>query len=69
MILAKSELVVAGIDVAAETFRQLDAAVVFEVLWADGSRVGANEPIAFVTGDAHRAARPPSEPRSTSCSG
>jgi nicotinate-nucleotide pyrophosphorylase (carboxylating) len=52
VILAKSELVVAGFEVAAETFRQLDAAVVLEVLWSDGSRVGANEPIAFVTGDA-----------------
>ena len=52
VILAKSELVVAGLDVAAETFRQLDPAVVIEVLWADGSRVAANEPIAFVTGDA-----------------
>jgi nicotinate-nucleotide pyrophosphorylase (carboxylating) len=52
VILAKSDLVVAGLDVAAETFRQLDAAVVIEVLWADGSHVGANEPIAFVTGDA-----------------
>jgi nicotinate-nucleotide pyrophosphorylase (carboxylating) len=52
VILAKSELVVAGLDVAAETFRQLDPAVVIEVLWGDGSRVGANEPIAFVTGNA-----------------
>jgi nicotinate-nucleotide pyrophosphorylase (carboxylating) len=52
VILARSDLVVAGLDVAAETFRQLDAAVVIEVLWADGSRVGANEPVAFVTGDA-----------------
>jgi nicotinate-nucleotide pyrophosphorylase (carboxylating) len=52
VILAKADLVVAGLDVAAETFRQLDAAVVIEVLWADGSRVGANEPVAFVTGDA-----------------
>jgi nicotinate-nucleotide pyrophosphorylase (carboxylating) len=52
VILAKSEIVVAGLDVAAECFRQLDSAVVLEVLWADGARVGANEPIAFVTGDA-----------------
>jgi nicotinate-nucleotide pyrophosphorylase (carboxylating) len=52
VILAKADLVVAGLDVAAETFRQLDAAVVIEVLWADGSRVGANEPVALVTGDA-----------------
>ncbi len=52
VILAKSELVVAGLDVAAATFRHLDPAVVIEVLWADGSHVNANEPIAFVTGDA-----------------
>ncbi len=51
-ILAKSALVVAGLEVAAETFRQLDPDVVFEVLWGDGSRVSANEPIAFVTGNA-----------------
>lgn len=51
VILAKSELVVAGLDVAAEVFRQLDPAVVVEVLWGDGSHVRANEPIAFVTGD------------------
>ncbi|HJU42611.1 MAG TPA: carboxylating nicotinate-nucleotide diphosphorylase [Vicinamibacterales bacterium] len=52
VILAKSPLVVAGLDVAAETFRQLDATVVIEVLWGDGARVGANEPVAFVTGKA-----------------
>ena len=52
VILAKSTLVVAGLDVAAETFRQLDPQVVVEVLWGDGSRVNANEPIAFVTGSA-----------------
>jgi nicotinate-nucleotide pyrophosphorylase (carboxylating) len=52
VILAKSALVVAGLDVAAETFRQLDAKVVIEVLWGDGARVGANEPVAFVTGNA-----------------
>ena len=52
VVLAKSALVVAGLDVAAETFRQLDATVVIEVLWGDGARVNANEPIAFVTGNA-----------------
>ena len=52
VILAKSALVVAGLDVAAETFRHLDPHVVVEVLWGDGSRVTANEPIAFVTGNA-----------------
>jgi nicotinate-nucleotide pyrophosphorylase (carboxylating) len=52
VVMAKSALVVAGLDVAAEAFRQLDPAVVIEVLWADGSHVEANEPIAFVTGNA-----------------
>lgn len=52
VILAKTALVVAGLDVAAETFRQLDSKVVVEVLWGDGARAGANEPIAFVTGNA-----------------
>ncbi len=52
VILAKSDLVLAGLDVAAATFRQLDPAVVIEVLWGDGSHVSANEPVAFVTGNA-----------------
>lgn len=52
VILAKSPLVVAGLDVAADTFRQLDPNAVIEVLWGDGARVGANEPVAFVTGNA-----------------
>lgn len=52
VILAKSALVVAGLEVAAGVFRQLDPDVVVEVLWGDGSRVGANEPVAFVTGNA-----------------
>ena len=42
-IVAKSDLVVAGIDVAAETFRQLDPQSVFEVRWGDGSRVQPGE--------------------------
>lgn len=52
VLLAKSPLVVAGLEVAAAAFRQLDPSVVIEVLWGDGARVGANEPIAFVTGNA-----------------
>lgn len=51
-ILAKSDLVMAGIDVAAETFRQVDPAVVFEVRWGDGSRVDGGEVVAEVQGDA-----------------
>ena len=52
-IVAKSDLVVAGIDVAAETFRQLDPQSVFEVRWGDGSRVQPGEVVANVRGDAH----------------
>ena len=52
-ILAKSDLVVAGVDVAAETFRQLDPGVVFEIAWGDGSRVQPGEVVARVSGAAH----------------
>src|SRR5688572_2235167 len=52
VILAKSDLVVAGIDVAAETFRQVDPEVVFEVRWGDGSRVQSGEIVAEVRGRA-----------------
>lgn len=52
-IVAKSDLVVAGIDVAAEAFRQLDPQSVFEVRWGDGSRVQPGEVVANVRGDAH----------------
>ena len=51
-ILAKSDLVVAGIEVAAETFTQVDASCVFEVRWGDGSRVQSGEVIALVQGQA-----------------
>ena len=52
-IMAKSDLVVAGIDVAAAAFRQLDPKAVFEVRWGDGSRVQTGEIVAGVIGDAH----------------
>jgi nicotinate-nucleotide pyrophosphorylase (carboxylating) len=52
-IVAKSDLVVAGTDVAIETFRQLDPESVFEVLWGDGSRLQAGELVAKIRGDAH----------------
>src|SRR4051812_34633355 len=52
-IIAKSDLVVAGLDVAAEAFRQVDHGVIFEVRWGDGSRVQAGEAVAIVRGDAH----------------
>ena len=52
VIVAKAPIVIAGLDVAAETFRQADPAAVFEVRWADGGHVQAGDPIATVTGDA-----------------
>lgn len=52
-ILAKSPIVIAGIDVAAEAFRQLDPQAVFEVRWGDGSRVEPGDVVANVRGDAH----------------
>jgi len=51
-IMAKAPLVVAGLDVAAEAFRQSDPSAVFEVRWGDGSRVQAGETVAAIIGDA-----------------
>jgi nicotinate-nucleotide pyrophosphorylase (carboxylating) len=51
-ILAKGDIVIAGIDVAAETFRQLDPQCAFEVRWGDGARVQKGEVVANVRGDA-----------------
>jgi nicotinate-nucleotide pyrophosphorylase (carboxylating) len=52
VIVAKGEIVIAGLALAAEAFRQLDPAAVFEVRWADGARVQSGEVVAAVTGDA-----------------
>jgi nicotinate-nucleotide pyrophosphorylase (carboxylating) len=49
-LVAKRHLVVAGLDVAAETFRQCDPQSVFEVRWGDGSLCERGETIAIVTG-------------------
>jgi nicotinate-nucleotide pyrophosphorylase (carboxylating) len=51
-IVAKGDLVVAGLDVAAEVFRQCDPAMVFDVRWGDGSRVQPGDVVAIVSGDA-----------------
>ena len=51
-LFAKAALVVAGLDVAMEAIRQLDAAAVVDVRWGDGAHVEANDVIATVTGDA-----------------
>jgi nicotinate-nucleotide pyrophosphorylase (carboxylating) len=52
VILAKSSCVVAGVDVAAETFRQLDPAVVFTVLKNDATVCEPGGIIADVRGSA-----------------
>jgi nicotinate-nucleotide pyrophosphorylase (carboxylating) len=49
---AKAALVVAGLDVCAEVFRQCDPSVVFEVRWGDGARVERGDTVAIVTGQA-----------------
>ena len=51
-IVAKSDLVVAGLDIAAEAFRQVDPSCVFEVRWGDGARVHGGEVVALVQGQA-----------------
>ena len=52
VILAKSPCVVAGLEVAAETFRQLDPAAVITVLKGDGTRCQPGDIIAEVRGQA-----------------
>jgi nicotinate-nucleotide pyrophosphorylase (carboxylating) len=52
VILAKSPCVVAGVDVAAETFRQLDPSVIFTVRRADGTACKPGETVAEVRGAA-----------------
>ncbi|MEW6320028.1 MAG: carboxylating nicotinate-nucleotide diphosphorylase [Acidobacteriota bacterium] len=49
-ILAKSDLVVAGLDVAVEAFRQCDPGVIVHVGWADGARCSRGDVVATVTG-------------------
>jgi nicotinate-nucleotide pyrophosphorylase (carboxylating) len=51
-IVAKSPLVVAGLDVAREVFHQTDRASVVEVRWGDGAHLEAGDVVAFVTGNA-----------------
>ncbi|MBA2259889.1 MAG: carboxylating nicotinate-nucleotide diphosphorylase [Acidobacteria bacterium] len=50
IILAKSDCVIAGLDVAAEAFRQLDPGVTFTVHKPDGSRCAPGETVADVRG-------------------
>jgi nicotinate-nucleotide pyrophosphorylase (carboxylating) len=50
IILAKSPCVVAGVEVAAETFRQLDPAVTFKVVRRDGEHCAPGDVVAEVRG-------------------
>jgi nicotinate-nucleotide pyrophosphorylase (carboxylating) len=52
VILAKSDCVIAGLDVAAETFRQLDPGVVFNQLAHDADRCATGSIVAEVNGSA-----------------
>ena len=51
-IVAKCDCVIAGLDVAAETFRQLDPSGVFTILKGDGSRCQYGDVVAEVRGAA-----------------
>lgn len=50
LIVAKQDVVVAGLDVAAEVFRQCDRQMVFEVHWGDGAHCRSGDTLAQVTG-------------------
>ncbi|MGH9370599.1 MAG: nicotinate-nucleotide diphosphorylase, partial [Vicinamibacterales bacterium] len=52
VILAKEPCVLAGIDVASETFRQLDPAVIFTARCRDGALCAAGDVLAEVRGSA-----------------
>ncbi len=52
IILAKSPVVIAGLDIAAETFRQCDPQVRFETRRQDGDRCQPGTVVAEVTGQA-----------------
>ena len=52
VMLAKASLVLAGLDVAAETFRQCDNAVEFHALRRDGDRCEAGTVVAEIRGNA-----------------
>ena len=52
MILAKSRCVIAGVDVARETFRQLDPSVAFTVHHGDGTHCSPGDVVAEIRGAA-----------------
>lgn len=52
LILAKTRLVLSGLDIAAEAFRQCDRHIVFEAHAADGDHCAARTVVAELTGSA-----------------
>lgn len=52
IMVAKADLIVAGLDIAAETFRQCDSRIVFEAHRQDGERCAPNTIVASVVGPA-----------------
>lgn len=53
-ILAKEDGVVAGLEVAEEVFKQVDAGLTTEKLCNDGDRVSIGQPVFSISGDAMR---------------
>ena len=51
-VVARQDLVVAGLPVARETFRQIDASLAFQERASDGERVGPGSALAIVSGAA-----------------
>jgi nicotinate-nucleotide pyrophosphorylase (carboxylating) len=52
VLVAKAPLILAGLDVAAEVFRQVDASVAFAKRRLDGERCASGDELAIVTGPA-----------------
>lgn len=51
-LIAKEDLVLAGIDVAEQVFKRLNAGISFSACYADGTRVSKGDLIATIQGDA-----------------
>lgn len=51
-LVAKEDFVLAGVEVAAEVFRQLDPEIAFEALKRDGETLQRGEVLAWIKGDA-----------------
>ncbi len=52
VVVARSELVVCGLEVAAKAFAEVDPRIRFEAAQEEGARVAPEDPLAFVSGPA-----------------